>query len=102
MSEFLREAIRLYLVEREWLRRVESGKASCRLPTLSPDPPPTSTGVSDVYWVPRMFELAVVFLGQRYASPSPRAILRNASGNSWLTEPCWAPHEGYSRRTVLT
>ena len=35
MSEFLREAIRLYLVEREWLRRVESGKASCRPPTLS-------------------------------------------------------------------
>ena len=102
MSEFLREAIRLYLVEREWLRRVESGKASCRPPTLSPDPPPTSSGVSGVYGELRMFELPVVFLDHRYASPSRRAISTPASGNSWLTEPCWLPHEGSSRRTVPT
>ena len=72
MSEFLRDAIRLYL--EEWLRRVEPGKATCQLPTLSPDPPPRNSGISGVHCELRMFELAVVFLGQRYASPSRRAL----------------------------
>ena len=101
MSEFLRMAIRLYMEEREWLRRVESRKASCRLSTLSPDPPPTSSGVSGVYCVLRMFELAAVLLGQRSASPSRRAISTTAFGNSRLTEPFGrltrAPRAGPSR-----
>ena len=58
MSEILRDAIRLYLEEREWLRRVEAGK---RFPTLAPDPPLTSRGVSGIYCVPQMFELVVAF-----------------------------------------
>ena len=78
-----------------------SGVGKGILPAAHPLSRPTAHDFG-VYWVLRIIELAVVFLDHRYASPSRRAISTTGSGNSRLTEPCWATHEGSSRITVPT